>query len=76
MYISTKVGLSPLPVTVTNEGLYGFPTKNVIILVVTVTGWGVDLIYRDEIEALIRIPIAQHIFHGMLAKGFCLLSWT
>ena len=29
-----------LPVTVTNEGLYGFPTKNVIILVVTVTGQG------------------------------------
>ena len=23
----------------------GFPTKNVIILVVTVTGWGVDLSY-------------------------------
>ena len=28
-----------------NEGLQGFPTKNVIILVVTVTGWGVDLRY-------------------------------
>ena len=24
-----------------NEGLYGFPTKNGRILVVTVTGWGV-----------------------------------
>ncbi len=33
---------TPQPVTVTNEGLQGFPTKNVIILVVTVTGWGVD----------------------------------
>ena len=29
------------PVTVTNEGLKGFPIKNVIVLVVTVTGWGV-----------------------------------
>ena len=28
-------------VPVTNEGLKGFPTKNGIILVVTVTGWGV-----------------------------------
>ena len=34
------LGLSPLPVTVANEGLYGSPTKNVIILVVTVTGRG------------------------------------
>ena len=29
------LGLSPLPVTVANEGLQGFPTKYVIILVVT-----------------------------------------
>ena len=37
------VGLSPLPVTVTNKGLIGipgFPIKNVKILVVTVTGRG------------------------------------
>ena len=33
-------GLSPLPVTVANEGLSGSPTKNIIILVVTVTGGG------------------------------------
>ena len=39
------VGSTPHPVTVANEGLQGFPTKNVIILVVTVTGWGVDLCY-------------------------------
>ena len=25
-----------------NEGFWGLPTKNGIILVVTVTGWGVD----------------------------------
>ena len=31
-------GLSPLPVTVANEGLQGSPTKNIIILVVTATG--------------------------------------
>ena len=31
---------TPHPVTVTNEGLWGFPIKNGIILVVT--GWGVD----------------------------------
>ncbi len=28
----------------------GFPTKNVIILVVTVTGWGVDLTDKNEDE--------------------------
>ena len=32
---------TPHPVTVTNEGLKGFPIKHVIVLVVTVTGWGV-----------------------------------
>ena len=36
---------TPHPVTVTNEGLQGFPTKNGITLVVTVIGWGVDLTY-------------------------------
>ncbi len=34
------VGCPPLPVTVANEGLQGSPTKNVTILVVTVTGQG------------------------------------
>ncbi len=34
------IGLSPLPVTVANEGLQGSPTKHVIILVVSVTGRG------------------------------------
>ena len=33
-------GLSPVPVRVANQGLSGFPTKNVIILQVTVTGQG------------------------------------
>lgn len=34
-------GLHPAPrIPVTNERLYGFPTKKVIILVMTVTGWG------------------------------------
>ena len=37
------VGSTPHPVTLASEGLKGFPTKNVIILVVTATGWGVDL---------------------------------
>ena len=32
-----------------NKGLKGFPTKNVIILVVTVTGKGPYPRYRDEI---------------------------
>ena len=32
---------TPHSVTVTNEGLKGFPIKNVIFPVVTVTGWGV-----------------------------------
>ena len=40
---TSYIGSTPHPVTVANEGLQGFPTKNVIILVVTVTGWGVDL---------------------------------
>ena len=31
------IGCGPLPVTVANEGLWGFPTTNVRILVVTVT---------------------------------------
>ena len=33
-------GCGPFPVTVANKGLQGFPTKNGIILVVTVTGKG------------------------------------
>ena len=33
-------GVSPCPVTVANEGLSGFPTKDVVILVVTVAGRG------------------------------------
>ena len=33
------------PLTVTNEGLYAFPTKIVTILVVIVVGWGVDPMY-------------------------------
>ncbi len=32
----------------------GFPTKNVIILVVTVTGWGVDLSYDPNVAGKIR----------------------
>ncbi len=54
------LGCGPLPVTVGNEGLYGFPTKHVIILVVTVTGRGPHPMYifdfpfekddRDESE--------------------------
>ena len=35
--ILSYVGYGPLTVTVGNEGLWGSPTKNVIILVVTVT---------------------------------------
>ena len=34
------VGCGPLPVTVGNEGLWESPIKNVMILVVTVTGRG------------------------------------
>ena len=36
------LGSAPHPITVANKGLSGFPTKNVIILVVTVAGWGED----------------------------------
>ena len=36
----------PHPVTVINEGLSGFPTRNGITLVVTVTGCGaIDIMY-------------------------------
>ena len=42
------LGLSPLPVTVANEGLLGSPTKNVIILVVTVTGREDNPIYTTK----------------------------
>ena len=45
LYSLWYLGSNPQPVTVANEGLWGFPTKNVTILVVTVTGWGVDLRY-------------------------------
>ena len=39
-----------------NDGLKGFPTKNAIILVVTVTGWGVDLRHIPYFEkSLFRI---------------------
>ena len=38
--VSLCLGLSPLPATVANEGLWGSPTKNTIILAVTVTGQG------------------------------------
>ena len=38
----------------------GFPTKNVIIMVVTVTGWGVDLSYierfRSPIPGIMELP--------------------
>ena len=38
---------TPDPVTATNEGLQGFPTKNGIIQVVTVTGW-LSLEFLDQ----------------------------
>ncbi len=47
------LGLSPLPVTVANEGLYGSPTKNVIILVVTVTGRGDNPKYFYEVHGFL-----------------------
>ena len=37
---SYTLGVSPLPVALANEGFWGFPTKNGIILVVTDTGRG------------------------------------
>ena len=33
-----KLGLSPFPVIVANEGFQGSPTRNVIFLAVTITG--------------------------------------
>ena len=45
-------GYSPNPVTVTNEG---FPTKNVIILVVTVTGQGDNPSYTSLNVSILRI---------------------
>ena len=40
MKLLENLGLSPLPVTVANEGLQGSPTKHVLILGVTVAGKG------------------------------------
>ena len=51
-------GLPPNPVTVTNEAVEGFPTKNVLIKKVTVTGWGVDPIYNQQFQGTI-------ILHGL-----------
>ena len=49
-----------LPPTQDSSGKWrfslGFPTKNVIILVVTVTGWGVDLSYNPTYGVYI-IPL-------------------
>ena len=43
------------PVTVTNEGLWGVPTKSVIIMVVTsVLGWGADPTY------IVLVWVAKH----------------
>ena len=36
--VTYMLDVAPLPVTVANKGLKGFPTRNVIFLVVTVTG--------------------------------------
>ena len=49
IFIQNTFGLPPHPVTITKEDLYGFPTKNGIILVVTVTAWGVVPYYTVEL---------------------------
>ena len=55
-------GLTPHSVTVTKEGSYGFPTKNVeIILVLTATGWGV-------------VPRSTNL--GELTVRTCFVKWS
>ena len=68
------------PVTVTNEGFLGFPTKNGITAEkVTVTGWGVDLsdtshcFFLNNCSPYLGIdePIGVNMFHFGLT---CLLK--
>ena len=42
IYIPISVRSTPDPVTVANKGLQGFPTRNIILLVATVTGWPIN----------------------------------
>ena len=53
----------PHPVTMVNEGLQGFPIKNVIILVVTVTGWGVDPTYSLLENSLQKYVIEKNMLN-------------
>ena len=46
--LDSYFGYGPLTVTVVNEGLQGSPTKNVIILVVTVTVRGPHPTYIND----------------------------
>ena len=70
---SWYLGSTPHPVTVANEGLQGFPIKNVIILVVTVSGWGVDLI--DTFLTTKNSPIIwTHFPQPQLAAGIFFLE--
>ena len=50
----------------------GFPTKNVIILVVTVTGWGVDLRYKNNflLPKTTSQVFAVKSSHLLLPPGF------
>ena len=59
-----------------NEGLQGFPTKNVIFLVVTVSGWGVDLIYIYMLYTVyIYIYLLYILRHHILRAVDQYLRW-
>lgn len=63
--IYAYVGLSPFPVTVANENLYGSPAKNIRLLVVT------GILGR----AVTTPPQKKNNFRGwILAHDFCLLK--
>ena len=62
------VGSTPRPVTVVNKGLWGFPTKNLIILVVTVTGCA--LASKDDYR-IMRPRVAA----AALRSGAGVSSW-
>ena len=51
----------------------GFPTKNVIILVVTVTGWGVDLRYNPcmtSAKISVASPSRRQFYGPFLGQAF------
>ena len=78
LYMYICIGCGPLTVTVANEGLYGFPIKNAIILVVTVTGRGPHpiyvYIYTCGLFTAIQTYIASTFQKGYKLQGILLPS--